>query len=397
MIAVLGPRQVGKTTVVRQALDQVERGSRYLPVDESDPLDRGAPEDPFAAGAARAPQARDTRWLLENWEDARRRAERLERGFVLALDEIQKIPNWSDTVKGLWDADRARGCPLHVVIICSAPLTVRSGLTESMAGRFEPLRLTHWSLPEMSSAFGFGLPQHLFFGGYPGAAGLIRHEDRWRDYVLDALIGPNIERDILAITRVGKPALLKRLFDLGAMHSGQVLSYNKMVGQLGEAGTVTTLARYLDLLSRAGLLTGLSKYSDQHSWRRESSPKLNVLNTALMTAGSGYSFNEAMADRTFWGRITESAIGAHLFNSAAPGIGVHYWRENSREVDFVLRRGPRLVAIEVRSGPRRTANAGGMAEFEGRFEAVRRVLVGEGGVPVEEFLSVPAAEWFERS
>lgn len=395
VIAVFGPRQTGKTTIVRQALDQIEQGNRYLSVDEPDSLTLGVPSTPLGGEAVRLPQVRDTEWLVENWEDARRQAERLGRGFVLVFDEIQKIPNWSDTVKGLWDADRTRACPLHVVILGSAPLLMQSGLNESLAGRFEPVNVTHWSLTEMSSAFGFSLSEYLYFGGYPGAARPDRDTDRWRDYVLQALVEPNIERDILAMTRVEKPALLKRLFELGAAYSGQILSYNKMLGQLQDAGNVTTLARYLDLLSSAGLLTGLSKYANQPHRRRGSSPKLNVLNTALLTAGSGYSFREAVADRTFWGRITESAVGAHLFNTATPDIDLYYWRENSNEVDFVLRRGPRLIAIEVKSGLRKTTSTSGMAEFAMRFESVRPLVVGEGGVPLNEFLSVPANVWFE--
>ena len=395
IIAVFGPRQTGKTTIVRQALEQIEQGNRYLSVDEPESLTLGIPSAPLAGEAVRISQVRDTEWLVENWEDARRQAERLGRGFVLVFDEIQKIPNWSDTVKGLWDADRTRECPLHVVILGSAPLLMQSGLNESLAGRFEPVNVTHWSLTEMSSAFDFSLSEYLYFGGYPGAARFVRDPDRWRDYVLQALVEPNIERDILAMTRVEKPALLKRLFELGAAYSGQILSYNKMLGQLQDAGNVTTLARYLDLLSSAGLLTGLSKYANQPHRRRGSSPKLNVLNTALMTAGSGYSFEEAVADRTFWGRITESAVGAHLFNTATPDIGLYYWRENSNEVDFVLRRGPRLVAIEVKSGLRKTTSTSGMAEFAKRFESVSSLVVGEGGVPLNEFLSLPANVWFE--
>ncbi|MCY4529034.1 MAG: ATP-binding protein [Chloroflexi bacterium] len=395
IIAVFGPRQTGKTFIVRQALEQIHQDSRYLSVDEPDPLTLGLPSAPLAGEAVLLPQVRDTEWLVENWEDARRQAERLGRGFVLVFDEIQKVPNWSDTIKGLWDADRTRECPLHVVILGSAPLLMQSGLNESLAGRFEPVNVTHWSLTEMSLAFDFSLSEYLYFGGYPGAARFVRDPDRWRDYVLQALVGPNIERDILAMTRVEKPALLKRLFELGAAYSGQILSYNKMVGQLQDAGNVTTLARYLDLLSSAGLLTGLSKYANQPHRRRASSPKLNVLNTALMTAGSGYSFEQAVADRTFWGRIAESAVGAHLFNTATSDVGLYYWRESSNEVDFVLRRGPRLVAIEVKSGLRKTTSTSGMAEFVRRFDSVRPLVVGEGGVPLNEFLSVPANEWVE--
>ena len=394
LVAVFGPRQTGKTTIVRQALRQVEQQSRYLSVDEPDPPTlRFQANVPFEE-ATPAPGLRDTDWLVRHWTQARREADRLDNGFVLVLDEIQKIPQWSETVKGLWDEDRARNCPLHVVILGSAPLLMQSGLSESLAGRFEPVRVTHWSFPEMSRAFGIDLPAYLYFGGYPGAAPLVREPARWRDYVRHALIEPNIERDILSMTRVDKPALLKRLFELGAGFSGQILSYNKMLGQLQDAGNTTTLARYLDMLSSAGLLTGLPKHANQPHRRRGSSPKLNVLNPALMTVGSGYTFEEARADRSFWGRIVESAAGAHLFNSATPDTHLHYWREGPHEVDFVLQRGPRLVSIEVKSGPRNTSRHG-MEEFEKRFRPHRALLVGEHGIPLDEFLSVPTGHWFE--
>ncbi len=392
IIALFGPRQSGKTTIVRQALGRLDRPSIYLPVDEPDsPVVRIPPS---AAGTAPGRQPRDAEWLVVRWEAARREAEASPRGAVLVLDEIQKIPQWSETVKGLWDADRAVNRPLHVVVLGSAPLRVQSGLTESLAGRFEPMRVTHWSFPEMADAFGFDLPTCLYFGGFPGAASLVRNQQLWREYILQALVEPNIDRDLLAMTRVDKPALLKRLFELGAGCSGQILSYTKMLGQLQDAGNTTTLARYLDLLESAGLLAGLPKYASRPH-RRGSSPKLTVLNTALMTAGAGYSFEEAQADRTFWGRVVESAVGAHLLNTATSDIRLHHWRDGPHEVDFVLQRGPRVVAIEVKSGPRRGALTG-LQTFEERFRPRRLLLVGEGGVPLNEFLAAPAGQWFEE-
>ena len=396
LIAVFGPRQTGKTTIVRQALRQIDRQSHYLSVDEPDSITLRGQAELSHEEAMPVPGVRETDWLVRYWTRARREAERLDNGFVLVLDEIQKVPQWSETVKGLWDADRARNCPLHVVILGSAPLLMQSGLSESLAGRFEPVRVTHWSFPEMSSAFEFDLPAYLYFGGYPGSAPLVREPVRWRDYVRYALIEPNVERDILAMTRVDKPALLKGLLELGTGLSGQILSYDKMVGQLQDAGNTTTLARYLDLLSSAGLLTGLPKYGNQPNRRRRSSPKLNVLNPALMTAGSGYTFEEAKADRSFWGRIVESAVGAHLFNTATPDTRLHYWRERSDEVDFVLRRGPRLVAIEVKSGSRSAARRG-LREFERRFQPYRSIVVGERGMPLDEFLAAPADQWFDET
>ena len=393
LVAVFGPRQTGKTTMVRQALSQIDRESLYLPVDEPEP---STPRITLAASSGDTVpigQERDAAWLVSEWEEARRRAEQSPQGFVLVFDEIQKVPNWSDTVKGLWDSDRARGCPLHVVILGSAPLQMQSGLSESLAGRFESIRVTHWSFPEMSAAFDLTLDQFIYFGGYPGATSLVTDEERWRDYILRSLVEPHLERDLLAMTRVDKPALLKNLFELGASYSGQILSYNKMLGQLQDAGNTTTLARYLHLLSTSGLLTGLPKHSGSAQRRRGSTPKLNVLNTALMTAPSGYSFTEAKADRTFWGRVVESAVGAHLINTAAQRLEVSYWRESSQEVDFVLRRGAKVRGVEVKSGDGGT-NDRAMLEFERRFKASRSLVVGEDGIPLNEFLSAPALEWF---
>ena len=398
MIALFGPRRTGKTTIALQALRRIRRGGRRLAVDEPERVGIRPPYD--SATTLAMPRQRDAAWLIRHWEQARDEAERSPNGFVLVLDEIQKIPEWSDTVKGLWDADRVSGCPLHVVILGSAPLLMQSGLSESLTGRFEPIHVTHWSFTEISAAFGFDMQHYLYFGGYPEAYSLVADEDRWRDYILGAVVEPNIERDILALTRVDKPALMKRLFELGAAYSGQILSYNKMLGQLDDAGNTTTLARYLDLLAMAGLVAGLPKYTGTAAGRRASSPKLNVLNTALMTAGSGYSFDEAMADRTFRGRLVESAVGAHLYNTAATNIRVHYWRHGSREVDFVLQRGPRLVAMEVKSGNAHRGAAAalpGVREFERQYRPRRSLLVGEGGIPLEEFLSAPAGHWLGES
>lgn len=395
LITIFGPRQTGKKTIVRQALARTDLPSRYLPVDAPDRPGTLTASGRSAIGLP-APDVRDTAWLVRHWHEARLEAERCERGFVLALDGIQQIPQWSGAVKGLWDEDRARNCPLHVILLGSAPLLMQSGLSESLAGRFQPLRVTHWSYLEMSQAFNFNLQKYIYFGGYPGAADLVGSLDDWRDFILEAIIAPNIERDVLAMTRVDKPTLLKRVFELGADYSGQILAYHKMLGQLQGAGNTTTLARYLELLSKVGLIVGLQKYSGRPLQRRASSPKLNVLNPALMTVSSGYSFNEAVTDRTFWGRVVESVVGAHLFNSATSDIGLHYWREGVHEVDFVLRRGRRIIAVEVKSG-RRPKSLQGIEEFERRFAPRKSLVVGSGGIPLDEFLSVPADHWFQES
>lgn len=373
---VAGPRQVGKTTLVQQVLAQLDRPNVFVSADE--------------------PALRDGAWLAAQWDRARLRAQDAGRqGAVLTVDEVQKIPDWSEAVKRLWDADTRHRLPLRVVLLGSAPLLVQRGLSESLAGRFELLHLPHWSLAEMRAAFGFTLEQYLYFGGYPGAAPLAKDPARWRRYLLDSLVETTIARDVLLLTRVDKPVLLRRLFELGCRYSGQVLSYTKMLGQLHGAGNTTTLAHYLELLTGAGMLTGLSKYSGKTVRSRGSSPKLQVFNTALLTAQSGLTPNEARADSEFWGRLTESAVGAHLANAAASGqCELFYWRDGNREVDFVLRSGRVVVAIEVKSGRAPLAHSG-LAAFNEAFKPKRTLLVGGDGIPVDEFLSRPVTDWLK--
>jgi len=373
---VAGARQVGKTTLVEQVLGRLDAPSLFISADE--------------------PTLGDTAWLAAQWDRARlATADAGEAGTVLALDEVQKIPGWSETVKRLWDEDTRARRPLKVVLLGSAPLLMQQGLTESLAGRFEVLHLPHWSYAEMQTAFGFSLEDYLYFGGYPGAAPLIGEPQRWRRYLLDALIETTIARDVLLMTRVDKPALLRRLFDLGCRYSGQILSYTKMLGQLQEAGNTTTLAHYLDLLAGAGMLTGLQKYVGKAVRQRGSSPKLQVLNTALMTAQSGLSPQEARADGEFRGRLVESAVGAHLANAAAGGVcELFYWRERSREVDFVLRAGRVVVAIEVKSGRAPDAFPG-LADFAAAFKPKRTLIVGGDGIVLEEFLTRPVEHWLQ--
>ncbi|MFO1292314.1 MAG: ATP-binding protein [Rubrivivax sp.] len=371
---VAGPRQVGKTTLVRQVLARSGRPSTLVSADE--------------------PTLRDRDWLARHWREARELAAGAGRGgAVLALDEVQKIPGWSETVKRLWDEDTASGVKLRVLVLGSAPLLLQRGLGESLAGRFETLHLPHWSFGEMQAAFGWSLDEYIVHGGYPGAAPLIDDAARWRRYVLDALIETTISRDVLLLTRVDKPALLRRLFELACRHSGQILSFTKMLGQLQDAGNTVTLAHYLELLAGAGMVTGLQKFAGDAARSRGSSPKLQVLNTALMTASTGLAPDEMRADREFWGRLVESAVGAHLANAAAArDCELFYWRERNREVDFVVRAGRRLVGIEVKSGRTRGAPAG-LSAFSESFRGSRTLLVGEDGTPIEAFLSQPVAQW----
>ncbi len=406
LIVLTGPRQCGKTTVLLQALKSGTAGYLYVDLDRvgvshndtifsSDPnFTISIPQEIATPRVNRL----DAEWLVWVWQAARIQVKQSDSGYILALDEIQKIPNWSQIVKGLWDADRIEGRQMHVVLSGSAPLLVQKGLTESLAGRFETIRLNHWSFAEMAETFDFNLDKFIYFGGYPGSASLIDDEDRWRDYILDALVQTSIERDILAIQRIDKPILMKRLFELASNYSGQELAFNKMLGQLHDVGNTTTLARYLDLLSQVKLISGLSKYSQQRM-RRGSTPKLIVHNTALMSAGSGYTYTEARADRTFWGRLVESAVGAHLLNSLSPRAELLYWRHNNVEVDFVITRANHVSVIEVKSGVKRISTKG-FEKFEENYSSnarsIKRIEVHGSGTELADFLATPASQWLEN-
>ncbi|MEI6082498.1 MAG: ATP-binding protein [Verrucomicrobiota bacterium] len=369
-----GPRQVGKTTVARQVMEKLDMPSHYASADE--------------------PALKGPEWLSQQWEIGRLKA-RNGHGLLI-LDEVQKVHGWSESVKQLWDADTHNKVRLRVVLLGSSPLLIQSGLTESLAGRFEVIAAPHWSFSEIQQAFRWGVEHFIYYGSYPGAAPLISQPDRWRRYILDSLVETSISRDILLMTRVDKPALLRRVFQLACDYSGQILSYQKMLGQLTDAGNTVTLAHYLQLLQGAGMVAGLSKFSHGKVRQRGSSPKLQVLNTALMTVTSGMNFQDTRKDGDAWGRLVESAVGAHLLgDTLGKDIEVTYWRDRNMEVDFVLQQGKSIVGIEVKSGRRREA-LNGIAAFRKQFNPLRTLLVGGDGIPLKEFLSTPVDQWLKQ-
>ena len=399
LIFVSGPRRVGKTTMVEQALSLRRQTSIYLAVDQPSPA---SSDWSNAANRALSTEAlgiapRSERWLIDQWSQARARATVLPTGqyFVLAIDEIQKVPRWSDVVKGLWDADRANHVPMHVILLGSSAWLMQQGMHESLQGRFEVIHLTHWSYAEMQQAFNVSLDEFIYFGGYPGSTHLYREGARWRQFIRMAMIDPNINVDIFQMVRVDKPALLKNLFELGCgAYSGQIVALTKLLGEVENAGNTVTLSRYLDLLSKAELLSGLEKYTGRAHRGRAAPPKFNAHNTALISALAGYDYAAALNDRSHWGRLVESAVGAHLINSKQPDSKVTYWRESPDEVDFVFHREGRLLAIEVKSGEK-YANPKGLDIFKSKYKHAKTLLVGHGGVPIAEFLSRPADEWLD--
>jgi predicted AAA+ superfamily ATPase len=368
----MGPRQVGKTTLVRQFLDTYSFPWHYASADEAtQPL-----------------------WLQQQWETIRLKLKSTgAKEALLVIDEIQKVPDWSNLVKIQWDKDSFDNLPVKVMLLGSSQLMLQKGLSESLAGRFEVTMLPHWSYREMKDAFGFTLEDYIWFGGYPGPADLISDETRWKDYIRHSLVETTIMRDILLLTRIDKPVLLRNLFDLACSWSGQILSYNKILGQLKDAGNTTTLAHYLKLLEGAGMIKGLDKYSQSTIRQRASSPKLQVFNTALMSALSPNQRQEITEQPEIYGRWVESAIGSHLLNqSITEQINLHYWREGNHEVDFVLQKGSKVIGIEVKSG--RNKSASGIPEFNKRFHPDKVLLVGREGIPIEEFLMMQVSDLF---
>ncbi|MDO4971914.1 MAG: ATP-binding protein [Bacteroidales bacterium] len=364
---IAGPRQVGKSTLVKQLLKECEIPHLLVSADNV--------------------PATNTDWISESWETARMR---LDMGggdeFLLVIDEIHKINNWSEAVKKEWDYDTMHDVNIKAVILGSSRLLLKNGLTESLAGRFEMIHMPHWSFAEMHEAFGFSFKEYVYFGGYPGGAKLIGDESRWRKYIKESIVAPAIERDVVMTKRIFKPVLMKQLFELGCVYSGEELSLNKMVGQLQDAGNVTTLANYLLVLDESCLLCGLHKYANDNARKYNSIPKLLVYNTALLSALSGVDYSRVISDAKVWGRWVESAVGMHLLNQANEcGYEVNYWRERDDEVDFVIVYNRKTIAIEVKSG-RRTTNRG-LSLFREKFNPARAFVVGSGGVPVEEFIT----------
>jgi predicted AAA+ superfamily ATPase len=367
---VIGPRQTGKTTAVRTV------GAQWT--------------GPVVYAAADLPLPPGPEWIATHWLAARREASRGEP--LLILDEVQKVSRWSEVVKALWDEDRAERRTLRVVLLGSSSLLLSKGAAESLAGRFFLNRCLHWSFDECRRAFGWDLDRWIYFGGYPGAAPFAQDEAAWRSYVADSLVETAIARDVLSMQIVAKPALLRHLFGLSARFPAQIVSYNKMLGQLHEAGNTTTLAHYLRLLETAFLLSGLERFSGGGARSRGSSPKLVFWNNALVSALEPRSFAQVRSEPDLWGRLVENAVGAHLLNRLQ-GLPyeVTYWRDRGEEVDYVVRAGRSLWAIEVKSG--RPGGASGLTAFRSLHRKARAVIVGSGGIPLEEFLAADPREF----
>lgn len=370
----VGPRQIGKTTTVKQILSETPF-SIYVSAD-------------MVLNA-------DVNWILEQWNVASLEARKNEASIILAIDEIQKISNWSELIKNLWDLNQDEPFPIKLILLGSSRLLIQQGLTESLAGRFELIQMTHWRYHEMKEAFGITPEEYVYFGAYPGAMGFYKDEERWKNYIKDSLIDTTISKDILMLTRVDKPALLKKLFELGSIYSGQLLSYTKLLGQLQDAGNTTTLSHYLDLLDSAGMLTGIEKYAGDQSRRRASSPKFQTFNMALVTAYNHLSFEETQRDSALWGRMVESAIGAYLLTYKPNGLKLYYWKNGNAEIDFVLEYKKQIIALEVKTS---TQSAKHFENFQKHFKVKALYRIGplnfQSGISWQELLNMNPLDLF---
>lgn len=369
-----GPRQVGKSTMVKQVLQDIATPNLFVSAD--------------------AVEKNDTEWIARTWETARSRMRFSSYPeFILAIDEIQKIDNWSEVVKREWDSDCLNDVNIKVIILGSSRLLLKDGLMESLAGRYELIRMGYWSYKEMSEAFDISLDKYIFFGGYPGAVKFYKNESRWRHYIKDSIIEPVITKDILMTKTVYKPELMKQLLYIGCTYSGEELSLTKLLGQLQDSGNVTTLATYLTTLNEAQILCGLQKYANDDARKYNSVPKFFVYNTALLSALQGGSFENTYTDPEKWGRWVESAVASHLLDDALEeDYKIFYWRDRNQEVDFILVKDGECVALEVKSGKK--ASDEGLSEFGSRFHPLHSYIIGTHGIPLEEFLTIPPSRLF---
>lgn len=373
---VSGPRQVGKSTMVKQVLKDIDTPGMFVSADAVD--------------------KHDVEWIARMWETARARMQLSSYSeFILAIDEIQKLDNWSEVVKREWDADSLNDIEIKVILLGSSRLMIKDGLLESLAGRYELIRMGYWSYKEMSDAFGINLENYVFFGGYPGAVKFLKNESRWRKYIKDSIVEPVINKDIMMTKTVYKPELMKQLLYLGCAYSGEELSLTKLLGQLQDNGNVTTLASYLTTLNEAQILCGLQKYANEDVRKYNSVPKFFVYNTALLSALKGGSFESVYTNPEKWGRWVESAVAAHLLDEALDeDYKIYYWRERSEEVDFIVVRENECLAIEVKSGKKSSSK--GLETFKEKFHPIHSYIVGTDGIPLEEFLSTSPSRLFRN-
>ena len=376
---VMGPRQVGKSTMIDQFVEHTSV--------------------PYSLFSADGVGKTNTDWISEKWYEVRTKMMLYgENEHILIIDEIQKIAGWSETVKKEWDQDTRDKRNLKVILLGSSRLLIQKGLEESLEGRYETLKMGYWEWEEMREAFGFTMEQFIYFGGFPGLAPYINDEDRWRRMMEDSIISPILNRDILDIEEIRNPSLLRQVFEIGSMYSAQEISLNKMQGVV-KSGTVPTISSYLRILDETMLVKPLYKYDNSTIKTRNSVPKMQAYNNAFRNSYCQHTFEEAVMNKVEWGRQVESAVGAYLAGrSVIDGFQLLFWRdEKKNECDYVLKKGESLIAIEVKSG--HADNIEGYLAFKNRFgrNIVNSFIVGPEGLPLEDFFKLNIPSVFRKS
>lgn len=361
-----GPRQVGKTTAITSLID--EKNTIYASADLPSP-----PTIDF---------------IVTHWEKAR--------GFptpdrALVLDEVQKIPRWSEVVKGLWEEDRRNRFPLKVCLLGSSALLIEKGLSESLTGRFETSYFPHWIFPECRETFGSSLAAYAVIGGYPKAYDFREDPERLEGYLQSSIIEPALGRDILALHSVDKPALLRQLFWYVSRLPSQIVSYEKILAHLQGRGNSATLVHYSELLAAAFLVVPLSNFSFRPHRTKRSLPKWVIPNPALI--------DSSIRKQGLAGFLFENLVGAHLLNIffGSKRYSLHYWREEEREIDFILAdKNEPTLAIEVKSGRLKKIPAPTIDNFKKRGFLCPVLVVSQENietflrtVTIEEILAVP--------
>jgi uncharacterized protein len=336
---ILGPRQVGKTTSVLLFLKSYQTTHHYVSADKV-----------FGKGHE---------WLLENWQKARTDS------ALLVIDEIQKIENWSEVVKKLWDEEKLRAKPIKCILLGSSSLDIQKGLTESLTGRFQLLRMHHWNAQESARGFDISFEDYLQIGGYPGSYAFSNDRKQWVDYIQHSVIETVIEKDILLNHTVKSPALFRQAFELLMSYPAQEISYTKLLGLLQGKGNTDLIKNYLRLYEGAFLVKALEKFSTNKLKVRSSSPKILPLCPAFYYAGIQAPYSSAER-----GHVFEMVVGAQLVRTGAP---LYYWREKNDEVDYVVKVGRKIYAIEVKSGKRERST--GLEAFQKKFPTSKCVII----------------------
>lgn len=334
-----GPRQVGKTTLLQQFFDL---NNKKTPIH-------------FVSGD----EIVSPTWIKEQWQLAS------DSKKILIIDEVQKIPNWSETIKKLWDSDKTKKKYLKCILTGSSSLNLQKGMSESLTGRFELVNIYHWNYKQSYQLSGISLDNYLKFGGYPGSYKFIKNQKRWVNYLTNSIVETVIGKDILMLAQVKSPALFKQSFYLLSSYPAQVISYNKLLGQLQDKGNIDLVKYYIELFEGAFLLKTIQKFSYNEHRKKTSSPKIIMLAPALSTF---HRINNLKLED--YGRIFESIVGAELIKN---DLNPTYWAEGDYEVDFIVEYKNRIIAIEVKSG--RTKKTASLDVFLKKYPTANIIFI----------------------